>query len=133
MAVIDNIEYTLGLNTRGLERGGRRAESVLKRIDKAFGKLANINLAAEGVSRFGRAVFGAGRQFIDAAVTMESLTRGLTAVAGSAKEAELQMADLREVAKLPGLGLEEAMRGSINLQAAGLSAERSGHCWQRKS
>ena len=125
MPVIDNLEYTLGLNTRDLERGGRRAESVLKRIDKAFGKLANINLAAEGVARFGRAVFGAGRQFIDAAVTMESLTRGLTAVAGSAKQAELQMADLREVAKLPGLGLEEALRGSINLQAAGLSAERA--------
>ena len=125
MPVIDTLEYKLNLNTRDLERGGQKAQSVLKRVDSAFGRLANISLAAGGVTQFGRALFGVGRQFIDAAATMESLMRGLTAVSGSARQAQLQMEELREVAKLPGLGLEEAMRGSINLQAAGLSAERA--------
>lgn len=62
---------------------------------------------------------------VKTAVQMDSLKRGLTAVAGSSAEAEKQLARLREVAKLPGLGFEEAIQGSINLQAAGLSAEEA--------
>ena len=59
---------------------------------------------------------------IDAAKDMDSLTRGLTAVAGSSDEAARQMGRLQEVAKLPGLGLEEAVQGSIRLQAVGVAA-----------
>lgn len=58
-----------------------------------------------------------------AAVKMDSLKRGLKAVSGSTEAMEAQLISLREVAKLPGLGLEEAVQGSINLQAAGFSAE----------
>ena len=66
---------------------------------------------------------GIGYQAYNAAVSMDSLKRGLTAVAGSSGEAEKQLVRLREVAKLPGLGLQEAIQGSIRLQAAGFSAE----------
>lgn len=54
---------------------------------------------------------------------MDSLMRGLTVVAGSAEEAKVQLARLKEIAKLPGLGLQEAIQGSINLQSAGMSAQ----------
>lgn len=54
--------------------------------------------------------------------SIDALKRGLTAVAGSASEAEKEFTVLREVAKLPGLGLEEAVKGSINLQTIGMSA-----------
>lgn len=60
---------------------------------------------------------------ITAAARMDALTRGLTAVSGSAAIAQAELARLREVAKLPGLGIEDAVQGSTNLQAAGLSAE----------
>lgn len=53
---------------------------------------------------------------------MDSLMRGLTSIAGSAEGARRQFEELREVAKLPGLGLEEAVQGSIRLQAFGFSA-----------
>lgn len=59
------------------------------------------------------------------AVKFDSLKRGLIAVAGSSAEAEKQLARLKEVAKVPGLGFEEAIQGSINLQAAGLSADEA--------
>lgn len=65
---------------------------------------------------------------VKSATGMDSLKRGLTAVAGSSAEAEKQLVRLREVAKLPGLGLREAIQGSIQLQAVKLSsnlAERS--------
>ncbi len=57
------------------------------------------------------------------AVTLDSLTRGLTAIVGSAQEAGVQLARLTEIAKLPGIGFQEAIQGSIRLQAVGFSAE----------
>lgn len=57
------------------------------------------------------------------ALDMEKLSAGLTAVMGSADAASAEFVKLREVAKLPGLGLKEAVQGSVNLQAAGLSAD----------
>jgi tape measure domain-containing protein len=62
---------------------------------------------------------------VKTATDFDSLKRGLTAVSGSSEAAEKQLARLKEVAKLPGLGFREAIQGSINLQAAGLSAERA--------
>lgn len=56
------------------------------------------------------------------AAQFDSLERGLRAVSKTAGDAEAQMARLRKVAELPGLGFREAIQGSINLQAAGLSA-----------
>jgi len=66
--------------------------------------------------------FAAG-SVVKAAAEMDSLKRGLIAVAGSAEEAERQLARLQDVAKLPGLGFQEAIRGSVSLQAAGFSAK----------
>jgi tape measure domain-containing protein len=54
---------------------------------------------------------------------LDALKRGLTSVTGSGAAAAAEFKDLEEVAKLPGLGIEEAVRGAINLQAAGDSAE----------
>src|SRR5690606_19122085 len=56
---------------------------------------------------------------------LQSLEKGLAAVAGSTGAAQKQLEELREVAKLPGLGLEEAVRGSIALQAIGISADEA--------
>jgi tape measure domain-containing protein len=56
------------------------------------------------------------------AAQFDSLERGLKAVSKTAGDAEAQMVRLRKVAELPGLGFREAIQGSINLQAAGLSA-----------
>src|SRR5690606_22855038 len=49
----------------------------------------------------------------------------LEAVTGSSQEAGKQFERLRKVAKLPGLGLNEAVKGSINLQTIGFSAEKA--------
>lgn len=59
---------------------------------------------------------------VRSATQLDSLKRGLTAVAGSSAEAETQLTRLADIAKLPGLGFREAIQGSIRLQAAGFSA-----------
>jgi tape measure domain-containing protein len=93
--------------TRNLNRMARNMENVGKSLTRVFS--IPIALAGAGLVR--------------SAAQFDKLERGLIAVAGSAEEAELQIARLQEVAKLPGLGFKEAIAGSTRLQAAGLSAE----------
>lgn len=69
------------------------------------------------------AAFGAAA--LKSAGDIEALKLGLNSITKSAAETERQFTALREVAKLPGLGLEEAARGAVNLQALGFSFERS--------
>lgn len=56
---------------------------------------------------------------------LEAMKKGLIAVMGSAGAAESEFTKLLEVAKLPGLGLKEAAKGSVTLQSAGFSADRA--------
>ena len=103
-------------------------------LDKALSK---SNQATAGFKKFGDQlssigntlsvgvtlpVIALGAAVVNSAANMDSLKRGLIAVSGSAAEAERQFVGLKEVAKLPGLGLKEAVQGSINLQALGNSA-----------
>ena len=122
---VGNIEFDLTLDTKGLQRGAKRAETVMSRLDRTFQQLGNINQAGEMITRTGRALFDFGKQFIDSAAQIERFRAGLTSVTGSAEEAERQLERLREVAELPGLGFPEAVEGSTNLQAAGFSAEQA--------
>jgi tape measure domain-containing protein len=59
---------------------------------------------------------------VRSAVSLDSLKRGLTAITGSSTEAAQQLARLTEIAKAPGIGFQEAIQGSIRLQAVGQSA-----------
>lgn len=62
---------------------------------------------------------------IKSSADIQALKLGLVAITGSAEEAERQFADLVEVAKLPGIEIEGALRGSSNLQAFGFSAKEA--------
>jgi len=55
----------------------------------------------------------------------DGIVRGLKTVEGSAAATSKRLKELREVAKVPGLGFEEAVRGDIRLRAVGLSADLS--------
>lgn len=59
------------------------------------------------------------------AASFDSLKRGLAAVEGSSEAANSSLEKLRETAKLPGLGLREAIQGYTNLRAVKLNAELS--------
>lgn len=86
-------------------------------------KLFGEALVAAGTAKItaGIAFAGVAKQALDAYSDIDSLRRGLIAVAGSAEMASAEFDRLREVAKLPGLGLKEAVEGSVRLQSAGLS------------
>lgn len=90
------------------------------------GKVSQVSAS---MSRLGTAMtvgislpaVAAGSAVLKAAADMDSLRRALLSTAGSAEEAEKQFERLKQIAKLPGIGLEEAVRGSIRLQNYGLS------------
>jgi len=92
----------------------RAAFTSLGRDAQNAGQAVALGLGAPLVALGGASV----KAFAD----IDSLKRGLVAVTNSSAEAEKQFSSLREVAKLPGLGLPEAIKGAINLQAVGYSA-----------
>ncbi len=104
---------------KDLEKAGANGGKSLKEIEKEANesKLAMTALALS-IGVFLKKVVTSGTR-------LDSLKRGLIAVSGSAQEAEIEMKKLEEVAKLPGLGFEQAVQGSINLQSAGFSAEEA--------
>ena len=99
------------------------SQSVAKSFDfaKAGGSLQTLGAGLSAI--VSAPLIGLGVASVRAAADLDSLTRGLNAVNKSGKPTAEVLKDLREVAKLPGLGFQEAVRGSINLQAAGFSAQ----------
>lgn len=99
--------------------------SALERSQKKFEKFGDkLNKIGEGFSTYVTLPLAAiGAASLKTYGDIQALEKGLIAVAGSSEEASKQFKELREVAKLPGLGLKEAVQGSINLQAAGFSAD----------
>lgn len=55
----------------------------------------------------------------------DSLRRGLDSVTGSSEATAARLKELREIAKQPGIGFQEAIKGDIRLRAVGISAGQS--------
>lgn len=116
------------------EREQERARKSVLTLDQSLsrvgGSLRNLGL---GLTSLGSALSLAFTAPLTAlgviatqnAVTLDSLKRGLEAITGSADEAGVQLQRLTEIAKLPGIGFQEAIQGSIRLQAVGFSAEKA--------
>ena len=88
---------------------------------KAVGAAVMVTAGAAAAATIAFAGFA--KSALDAYGDLDSLMKGLTAVAGSEEEALRQFQKVREIAKLPGLGVFEAGQGLISLQAAGFSAK----------
>lgn len=118
-AKIDQFQKKLDEAKGDLKSFATDAGSSLKSLGTAIQSIAiPAGVAAAAIAAIGfSAVKSYGR--------LQSLEKGLAAVAGSTDAAKKQLDDLREVAALPGLGLEEAIRGSISLQAIGISADEA--------
>jgi len=99
----------------------RDLNSIASRADKVGGSISSLgSTLSVGLSA---PLLALGGVAVKASADMDSLRRALVTTTGSASEASKQFARLEEIAKLPAIGLEEAVRGSIRLQNYGLSAE----------
>lgn len=100
-----------------LDRGLATAESSFNSFgSKLMGIGAGLTAALTvPIVSFGEAA-------VESAMKMEQMKSGLAAVMGSAEGAARHFDRLVELAKAPGLTLEQAVTASTNLQAAGWSA-----------
>lgn len=115
-----NLNVSLGLFTKNFEQGLKKADRALRSFQRDIegigqGLTTSLTLPLVG---FGAAAV---KSFSD----LERGTKALQAVTKDASTVGAQLEQLREVAKLPGLGFEEAVQGSARLQAVGLSADEA--------
>jgi len=118
-----------------MDRTGKKARSMGKSADDTgfslarfvgalggpLGKLAEVATAILGVTAaLGGLAAAAGFQ---TATRLDSLTRGLAGVSTNLGDLLQQLAAARTVAKLPGLGLEEAIEGKVRLEGVGIAAQ----------
>ena len=118
MATLSEMLVKLGLDAGSFSGGLDTAQSKLDSFGSSALKVGGVLSAAVTVP-----LTALGTGAISAAMDLEALRNGLIAITGSAEEADRQLTNLKEVAKLPGLGFEEAVRGAINLQAVGFTAD----------
>jgi tape measure domain-containing protein len=120
MPVLSNLIVRIGASTDDFDK---KVNASLGKI-KRFG--ATISEAGQALSiGFSAPVIAAGAAAVNAAMQMESLEKGLAATMKSTAAAATELERLKEVSKLPGLGLKEAVQGSIRLQTLGSTADES--------
>lgn len=121
-------------HVRDFQRIQRQAADAAKAFQERIAGIGNVlRGVGQGLASVGATLSVAltaplaalGAVSVDAAVRLDSLKRGLTAITGSSDEASRQLTRLTELAKLPGIGFEEAIQGSIRLQAVGFSAQEA--------
>lgn len=109
----------------------RAMERAAGQFNRSLGALGNsLRSVGQGLASVGATLafsvsaplVALGASVTNAAVRLDSLQRGLRTIAGSSQEAAEQLERLTRIAKLPGIGFEEAIQGSIRLQAVGFSA-----------
>lgn len=126
------LEYALSLKTAAFNGPLKQSEAGLKGFaDKALQGSNSLAGLAAGAAGAGLAigtllaVTSAAKAVLDSYSSFDGLVRGLKSLEGAAKETEARITLLRDVAKLPGLDFEGAVKGDIRLRSAGLSAALS--------
>lgn len=117
---VGNLYIRIGAETKQLNADLRAADKQIR----AFGKQMK-DAGASLTQNVTLPILAIGAGAVKAFGDIESLQKGLIAVMGSAAAASVEFEKLKEVAKLPGLGLEEAVKGSVSLQSAGFSADQA--------
>lgn len=117
---MNRIESSVAGAGKALKNYATGAEESRETSEKLAGTLRAVAIGAGILSA---AFIMLAKTTVGTAMEMESLMMGLSAVSGGAKEATTQLKELREIAKLPGLGLKEAIQGATRLQAVELQAK----------
>ena len=137
----------LSLDDRKFRDGAKRAKLTLKEIrDGERGGLVNRDRrGTSGGADFAGMASGAGalaagvgavtvafagmnaamRGTLEAYAAYDSMVRGLKLLDGTAEATSARLEELRQIAKAPGLGFEEVVKGDMRLRSTGLSAEES--------
>lgn len=87
------------------------------------GLIPVLTAAATGFANFTLLLLSG--PFLNAAAEMDTMKRALTSLTGSAENAAIVFAHLREVARVPGINLQGAVGGFNQMFAAGMGASQT--------
>jgi tape measure domain-containing protein len=117
----------IGLNAggvySGLQKVETRVDGFARRLETTLGKVSRFTTLTTAFSVPGLARFAG--DLVNAAAKMEGYRAALTAVTKEVGPLENQLARLRALAKAPGLSFDEAVKGTVRLQATGFAAAES--------
>src|SRR4029079_9526235 len=141
MGSISGSGISLGTLSIAIEAAVDEALQTLQNFGNDVGKIIDDQKEKwDGLATVGQSLSGIGTALtlgvtaplaalgaasVKSAADLETMMLGLKAVEGSAEAADKRLASLREVAKLPGLGLPEAVEGYTRLKAVGASAKEA--------
>lgn len=131
-----------GGSTNMLPGAGRTSNQLSQltgqsgRLGSALGRMGSLGSGATGAIGAGFAsvaapvvlftgALKAAQAVLQAVAEQDSLTRALRGIEGTAAATTARLEELREVARNPGIGFEEAIAGDVRLRAAGISADLS--------
>lgn len=120
MATVADLNVRIGVLYKDLDEGLKGAERSLQRSGRrlsALGSELTLAISAPLALLGGAAIKSAGN--------LESLELALQSQPGSAGAARKELSLLREEALKPGLGFEQAVKGSVSLQAVGFEANEA--------
>ena len=104
----------------------KNARGMSSSVQNSFKSMASVAAGLTGVTAGITALTGAtiaAQKVMSEYAEFDSLVRSLKTMDGTAEATASRLERLREVAKLPGIGFEEAVKGDVRLRATGLSAE----------
>lgn len=118
---LSDLNVTLGLVTKSFEKELNKTQRQLGRFQRNIG-----NIGSELTNSISIPIIGAGAAAVSSFADIERSSKALeTALGGNAEAARIELELLRKAAENPGLGFEQAIQGSVRLQAVGFSAEQS--------
>jgi len=103
---------------KNIKSEAKQAADGLTQTQESAGNLAN---QFKGLLA-GAAIAGFAKSALDAAVNYDSLQRALATTVGSTSELTAEMDRLRKIALLPGINLEQTVKGFIRLRSAKFDA-----------
>lgn len=120
MATIADLNVRLGADSKQMISELNKAAREFRKKSREMAELADNMFTAVTLP-----VIGLGAAAISSAADIERLTNAMASTMGSAEAAAKEIELLRQAAAAPGLDFEQAIKGSVRLQAVGMSAEDS--------
>jgi tape measure domain-containing protein len=119
-------ELTAKINV-GLNRELRTSSANARTLDRGFGELGNRFKSFGTALSLGVTLPMAimTKSASDAYAEYDSLRKALQAFYPTLDGLNGRIEDMRELAKLPGLGFQEAIQGDVRLRAVGITADQS--------
>jgi tape measure domain-containing protein len=128
------VEAILRVRDSNFSVSMNNADKAVKKVDQSVKSLSErLNKIGDAASSIGRGLsigvtsplLALATAAVKTTTDLDALRQGMVKVTGSSAEAERQLARLKVIARQPGLGFEEAIKGSLRLQSAGLSAKQA--------